>query len=280
MPISYELHGVDDIVWRFGARDCPFRFARAPMGSGGAPMRIERLSNVNEWGGTFNGTTVDVLVWTLEVLMKNPWMRLKGDRALAEWDRWNHSLGMGDDELTWVIHSPGGGTRRQMVRLESRNSDVDTALIYDAGYMREIVRLGVDHGYFTKDDEVYEFGADAFALATISNYGDLEAPLRYELTGPLVAPTIGVHGEAVTLSGTTIPAGATWTIETDPAGPYIRGHDGLDRWAVVHQNAGAPRSWHKKLRPGTHPVTISATGTTAESKVKVIVPQRFVRGVA
>lgn len=276
MPISYELRGVDDIVWRFGEPDCPFRFARAPMGSGGAPFTNERLSNVTEWGGTFNGQSVGVLVWTLEVLLK----RVKGDAAIAAWHQWQHSLGTGVEELTWVLKSEGGGERRQTVRLEERNGDVDTALIYDAGYMRDVVKLGADRGYFESDDETFTFAPASFATATVSNYGDLEAPLRYELTGPLTSPTIGVHGEAVTLSGTTIPAGETWTIETDPSGPYIHGPDGLDRWRTVHLNAGMPKSWHKKLKRGTWPLTISASGTTAASSVKVTVPQRFVRGVA
>lgn len=282
--IEYRLTGIDGTtVWEFSNPSSPLCLGTDPN-VGGAPMANQRISNVYQAGGTWVGRNMEVAPLELDVMLKrrlvDPWPT----DPVALWAMWRDSLGLGENLCTWEVESDHGGIRRQLVRLEEVTRESPLKLIESTKSFRERVRMASDESWYRKDELEATFLAADWATADITNLGDIEAPLRYEVTGPVTDLELGVNGEVVELTGTTIPAGMVWTIETDPESPrIIETVSGDNVWPEVHSNAGAPRSWHKLVKsrwdaPGATPIHIAGTGTTGETSVKVYLPQLFARG--
>lgn len=281
MPVLYTLTGVEGSVWQFQRPECPLRLVSDPDGIGGSAFKNLRSQNLQEAGAKWIDRFDEILTIRLDVHLKG--QRITGDAAIAVWANWRRALGRGDLEMLLEITSPGGGVRRCKPRLEEPLPKMDLDQIFTTGYFREQPMLVPDESWFRKDEIHQTFVPAGFVTASVSNFGDIESPPRFRVTGPLTGLSIGVGGESVTLTGTTIPAGEVWIIETDPNGRYVkRESDGLNMFPVIYTNASGPRSWHGMVPAHTtnSAVTVSATGTTGASQVEVFLPQLFIEGAA
>lgn len=281
MPVLYTLTGVDDSVWEFQRPTCPLRLVSDPDGIGGSAFKNLRSQNLQEDGAKWIDRNDELLTLKLDVHLKG--QRITGDAAIAVWSEWRRALGRGDQEMLLEITSPGGGVRRCRPRLEEPLPKADIDRIYNTGYFREQAIIVPDESWFRKDEEHETYVPAGFSGATITNAGDIESPPRFRVTGPLTDLSIGAGGESVELTGTTIPSGQVWIIETDPNGRYVKREDtGENMFPTIYTNAEGPRSWHGMVPAHTTdaPVTISATGTDGTSQVEIFLPQLFIEGVA
>lgn len=277
--VRWELVGVDDVLWQFNQPGCPLRLVSDPTGVAGAPFKNVRLQNVSQAGSTWVGRNDEIMPVTLEVHSKGS--GLKGDAAVALWSDWRATLGRGDETLILRGISPGGGTREQVIRLESCNGDANFDQMYVSGYFREKATLASDESWFRKSELHLTFAAAGFGAASINNVADIEAPARYKVTGPITAPVIGTVDESVTLTGTTISAGQSVEINTDPENPYIKDvASGINLWPDVWENKGSPVYWRKMIPKGTKAFAFGGSGTTGATQIEVFLPQLYREGAA
>ncbi|WP_280273370.1 hypothetical protein [Nocardia wallacei] len=276
MPVRFELRGVEypgqpRSIWQFGEPDCPLRLAEAPKGVGGAPIVHVRQANARQAGATWRGSNRDINLITLTVRLGpvEP-----GEVALDLWNTWRDSLGDGQALAEFHVISPGGGDRFQYVRRENQIPDPSFDLLNDVGWCTETAVLGSDESWWngaTVNPPTYT--PDTFAGRTIHNDGDVAAWVFYKLTGP-GRYSIGVDGETQTLP--TIPAGETWTVETNPEYPHIHNGAGLDVWEQAG-NVG----WYKSVpAKSTVALNISGTATSEASRIEVWMPQKYERAAA
>jgi hypothetical protein len=281
--VRYMLIGVDGQPWMFGEADCPLRVVTDPD-IGGAGFKVNRLSNVKQYGASFNSVSHEIKEFGLEVHLKG--MGLKGNAALDVWKRWRKSLGNGEQELIFYAMRGNPGAERYRVsgvRLNGPMPKVELDRIRTSGYFRETAPLASEHSLWQGDPLGQTWLASGFGSAQLTYLGDVEAPLVYEVTGPITNLKLGVGGEQVELTGTTIPAGQTWKIDTNPQGQTIRRlSDDVNMKPTVYQNAGAPRSWHKLIQPnvtGPQSITIAGTGTSGATAVAVSCQTFYDNGV-
>lgn len=277
MAIQYRLTGIDGTtIWNF--RNDPLTLGADPN-VGGAQITNQRLTNVYQAGGTWVGRNLDIAPLVLDVMLRR---RIVGD-PVELWSEWRDSLGLGEHLLLWEVISDHGGTRFQHVRLEGVTSESPLSVIQSTKCFREKIMLASDESWYRKVPVEATFAVAGWAAAEIQNLGDIESPLRYEVTGPVTNLTLGVEGEEVEMTGTTIPGGETWIIETDPESPRIMKSTGENMWPDVHENNDGPVSWHKFVPSrwddvGPVPVHISGSGTSGATSVKLVLPQLFARG--
>lgn len=281
MAIAYRLTGIDGTtIWNF--ENDPLTLGTDPN-VGGAQLKNQRLTNVYQAGGTWVGRNMEIAPLMLDVMLRtrirSPWP----SDPVELWSKWRDSLGLGENLCTWEVISTHGGTRRQLVRLEQVTSETSLRVIADTHSFREKVQLASDESWYRKDELSEAFAVAGWAAADITNLGDIEAPIRYEVTGPVTNLALGVGGEVVEMTGTTIPGGETWIIETDPESPRIMKSTGENMWPEVHDNNGGPVSWHKLVPsrwddPGPTAIHIAGSGTSGATSVEVNLPQLFARG--
>lgn len=277
--VRWELEGVGGVLWQFNQPGCPLRLVTDPEGVAGAPFKNVRLQNVSQAGATWVGRNDEIMPIGLEVHSKGS--GLKGDALLALWSDWRASLGRGEEVLTFRGISAGGGTREQLVRLESCNGNANFDQMYATGYFREKASMAGDESWFRKDELHLTFGAAGFAGASIDNVADIEAPARYRITGPLTAPVIGAAGESVTLTGTVVSAGQQIEINTDPEDPYIKDvASGINLWPDVWELKGSPVYWNKLVPRGVQSLSLGGSGTTGATQIEVFLPQLYREGAA
>lgn len=280
MPMSYVLHGLEGIEVSFGTEGFPFRLVSDPDGIGGAPYKINRLSSVAQAGGTFNGVSYEPLRLTLDMHMKGS--NAVGDVGISYAKAWRKALGIGDREFLFDCIGPDGldSVKTTKVRLETPLPNLNLDFIYNGGYFREKVTIVSDESWFHGQplSETWTAAEIAGGASAWSN-GDIQTPPRWEITGPITNPSFSVGSETVTLTGTTIPAGETWIIETDPRFPSIKTAAGVNKARIVYNNAGGPRSFHEHLAPreGTV-VSVTGTGTTGATSITLTAPTLYVAG--
>ncbi len=276
MPVHFELRGVEypgqpRSIWRFGDPECPLRLAEPPKGVGGAPLAHVRQSNARQAGATWRGLNREINPITLVVRVGpvEP-----GDIAFDLWNAWRDSLGDGIQLAEFHVISPGGGDRYQYVRREKEIPDPSFELLTDVGWCTETAILGSDESWWNGDTvNPPAYTPDTFAGHTIHNSGDVASWAYWQLTGP-GRYSVGVGDESKTLP--MIPAGATWSVETNPEFPHIHDSAGLDVWEQAG-NIGWYQNVPAKM---TSALKISGTDTSADSRVRVWLPQKYERAAA
>lgn len=280
MPMSYVLHGLEGIEVAFGAEGFPFRLISDPDGIGGAPFKNNRLSNVAQAGGTYNGTSYEPLRLTLDMHMKGT--NAVGDIGLSYAKAWRQALGYGDREFLFDCVGPSGvdPIKTAKVRLETNLPALNLDFIYNGGYFKEKVVLVSDESWFHGQpmSETWTYAELAGGSSVWTN-GDIQTPPRWEITGPITNPSFSLGSETVTFNGTTIPAGETWVIETDSRFPSIKTAAGVNKARVVYNNANGPRSFHALIPPReTALVGISGTGTSGATSITLTAPTLYIAG--
>lgn len=268
METRYEFIGVDGSRWPFDSLLCPVRLAETPTGLGGAPFKNQRIANARQAGADWIGRDDEINIIGLKVRL-GP-MR-PGRPARQVFRQWRKALGYADEVGEFHVYM-GSEHFWQEVRAEELNQDPAVDLLDDIGWMEEQVKLASDLSWWFAPDVVETFKPSEFVNPKITNEGDVDSFLRYEITGPGKF-TIGVGGDAVNLP--QISAGQKWLIDTDPENPYIRSGSGADAW----QSVGVQRFTKPVPRSSTTPILISSTLTNeATSRVKVTLPQLYRRG--
>lgn len=280
MPMSYVLHGLEGIEVVFNDENHPFRLVSDPDGVGGAPFKNNRLSSVAQAGGTYNGTSYEPLRLTLDVHMKG--LNASGDVGLSYAKAWRKALGYGDREFLFDCVGPDyvDPVKTAKVRLENNLPNLNLDFIYNGGYFREKVVLVSDESWFHGVPLTQSWTyAELVGGSSVFSYGDIETPPRWEITGPITNPAISLGSETVTFTGTTIPAGETWVIETDSRFPSIKTAAGVNKARVVYNNANGPRSFHALIPPRESVlVGVTGTGTTGATHITITAPTLYIAG--
>lgn len=103
------------------------------------------------------------------------------------------------------------------------------------------------------------FAQSGFGSApTITNEGDIDTPVRIEMTGPFINPIFrnATTGRTIELAGFTVGVGQQLVIDTAPD-RYVLTLDGIDVW----QYAVSADMWG--LAPGDNNLVFDVGGTTA-----------------
>lgn len=263
MPVRYRLEGVDGTHWALSGRQDPGPVrVQSVRGIGGAPFKALGQSLVRQRGWTWRGQVDEPNLITLGVkLQARP-----GSDAVELLKRWRRALGTGREiGRFWIVDGIEGSERYQWWRLSDRGlPDPDYAAMAACGTTFESVPLLSDDSLWR--GEVTRVTSTNGAPASIRNDGDVDAWVKWTLD-PGANVSIGVDEQ----HAVTVPAGETWTIETDPDDRYVHNQLGLDRWPLI---AGYPR-WRTAIRPGdTKQLNISGTGT-----VHAEILNQYVRGI-
>lgn len=269
--VRYELVGVPipgraPRRWAFNTPGCPLRLASTPTGLGGAPRKHVRQTNARQKGATWRGTTYDINSIGLDVRV-GP---VKPGRTAVELhSEWRDSLGTGEQVGEFHVFGPRG-ERWQYVRLDEAMPDPDLTGLEWNGVTTERVKLSSDSSLWMAHPVVLPLTPAEFPGARIRNGGDVDSALAWELTGPGTF-TIGTPTEHHKLPA--IPAGETWTVDTDPDNPSIRDQTGRDRWDEVGIVA-----WYEPVPAGrTVDLTLTVTGSGSGTRAVVRLPQLHTR---
>lgn len=275
MPVTYTFTGVDASVWPIvGAAAAtltnPLRLAEEPTGLAGVEPHHDDDQNVDQAGATWRAAMFEpnIIGLLLHFGPTDP-----GDAALVRYMAFRDSLGDGRKVGEFRVAGPRR-TTFQMVRLVGEPPPIPKSSLLQIGAALKIpVQLRSDESWWRTVPYEHEFLAAAFTGATIDNLADEDAWAYYEITGPITNPAIGLAGESVVLP--SIAAGQTWKIDTDPNHFRITDHTGADRtfWGGV----SLPGRWYVNAPAGTEDIalTITGTGTSGATKVKVILPQMY-----
>lgn len=284
--IGFEIHGRYNNTFGFGVNGAGESLVNSHLklrslnGLTGADLKNAFLSTVAQAGASFNGTSHGQNEWTIEVTSRGSVMT--SAQAVGEYSRWRTTLGRGE-LITLVVHSENGGIRRQDVRLnDQRMPQLDIGLLTAGKVFTEASKVISESSWFYSDDATETFTAAEFATAKLDNFSDIDAPLVFEVTGPITDLTLGVD-EAVALSGAVVPAGETWVVDTNPNLPRVYDKaTGANKLRSVYDAVGHAFVWNNNLPAwaSEHPVTIGGTGTTGDTRVKVVIPQRYAMGIA
>lgn len=280
LSVTYHLVGVDGSGWNFvGAGNVslasPLRLSKTPTGLGGVPPKHDDDQNVDQAGVTWRASMYDPNIIGLMIRFGPV---PAGDAAVAAYLAYRDALGDGRRLGEFHVTGPRR-TTFQAWRIAGELPELNLDAAYDCGYVDEgAVALRSDESWWRTVPYEMTFTAAQFPTARIDNVADEDAWAYYELTGPINAPKLGLLTEEVTLPN--IAAGQTWKISTDPNDFYIRDHLGVDR--SFYGGVLLPGRWYVKA-PGSAsdisntniPVKISGTGTNANTRLKVVLPQMF-----
>lgn len=284
--IGFRIRGLNDIVWGFGDPEgpvsddlTPLRLIETPEGIMGAGIEQQFISTVTQAGATHTATQDQQNKWKVKVQLRDA---NSAEQAMWLAYRWRKSIGRGEVIQFEVVGSTG--SRFQDVRLDttSQMPHIDYDLLANGWYFKDELDFISESSWFYGDALTQTFTAAQFAGAKAVNEGDVDGWPTYEVTGPITSPALGVAGEVVTLTGATVPAGSTWVIVTDPEGPpTIRDKaTGANKMRTVYDTVGANFLWTKPVpAESTVAATISGTGTSGATRVKMTVPQRYRAGV-
>lgn len=274
MSRAFELVTADGQRWEFNDPACPLRLQDDPDGIEGAEFQFDDQQNIGQLGVTYRARNDMPNYLTLRVhIGPVP----AGDDAVELYQRWRDALGFGQLIHRFHAITDYGGTRFQDVRLASKLPKPAISQIRHSGYVFEEYTFRSDETPFRKKPSEKTFFAADFVGAKITSESVFPVWPHFTITGPITTPTIGLAGEAIPLP--TIGAGQTWVIETDPDYFSIRDHTGTDRsWVLRYWHTQAPAVPAGRRKVDV-PVTITGSGTTAATKVKVVLPQLFKGGV-
>lgn len=270
MAREYILECWNGQVWEFNDPTCPLSLQSEPTGIEGAAFTFDDQQNVNQAGVTFKARNDDPNFIGLDVKVGPV---AKGDEAEELLRTWRHSLGHGVGLGTFHCISDLGGDRFQVVRLAEKLSPPNYYQMRHSGVLlNDQVTLRSDETWWRKDPVEKEFTAAQFGTASIDSESAQSVWPHMVLTGPITNAVIGWQGETIPVG--TVPSGDAWTIDTDP-----------DWWKITN-NAGVDKSWigdrwRQKIPAGeiTVPLTITGTGTTGATKLKMTLPQLFWEGI-
>lgn len=273
--VAYLLVDVTGAQWSFGgpaqvSLATPLRLAETPTGLGGVEPKHDDDQNVDQAGVTWRATMHDPNMIGLKVRF-GPLP--PSDETLTRYLQWRDGFGSGPQTGEFRVSGP----RRETVQLwrpvgVPAAAKPDDILTYGAS-LEEEWQLRSDESWWRTNPYTRTLTAAQFAGATIANAADEDTWPYYEITGPISGPRIGLFGELIELP--SIAAGQKWTIETDPNHFRILDHTGADRsyWGGV----SLPGRWYRKAPAGNLaiPLTITGTGTSATTSVKVVLPQLY-----
>lgn len=275
MLLDFTFVGVDGSVWPFVGHGAvsltrPLRLAATPTGLGGPPPEHDDDQNVDQAGVTWRAAMYGPNMIGLKVRFGPV---VPGPLALQRFLAYRDAIGDG----TQVGEFHVAGPRRRTVQKWRRAGelpDPDYKALLNVGLVNEDpIVLRSDESWWRTDPIEKTFAAGDFATASIDNDADENDWPYYEITGPITAPKIGLLGEQVQLPN--IAGGQTWKISTDPNEFYIRDHLGVDR--TFYGGVALPGRWYVRAPARTRgiPVTITGTGTSGATGVKVVLPQKY-----
>jgi len=263
--IRYEYLGVDGSLWKFGDPMCPARLATTPTGLGGAPFKHQRIANARQPGADWVGRDDEINVIGLDVRI-GP--MAPGKPAREQFKAWRAALGYGDEVGEFRVYLDDEKLWQE-TRYEEPSTDPDLSMLDEIGFLAEKVKIASDLPWWHAPPVTRTFAPDEFAAAEITNDGDVDSWLHWEIHGPGKF-AIGVD-EIVNLPH--INAGQSWVIETDVENPSIRDGDGVDVW----QRVGVQRFAKSVRRKSTTPILVHGTDVGPETEVTVTLPQLYRR---
>lgn len=237
-------------------------------GLAGASFGFNEIQGESTAGVIVRGRKDEANTVELEVYVDYPGGGVEARDYLMQWRR---ALGRGlarTEDTPPLRLTIGESGRWQDVRFMAAKNEPALAAMVACGRAVDAVTLRQDMTWWRAAPAEKTFTAAQFATATIGNDGDEATWPAYRLTGPITSPTLGLAGEAVALP--TLSAGQWLDIDTDP-----------DWWSIVDQS-GADRSWigdrwavRAPAGESAIPITITGTGTTSDTTLKVTVPQYY-----
>ncbi|QDH93357.1 minor tail protein [Gordonia phage Sekhmet] len=271
MPYEPRLRLTDlyGVPWNLSSPTCPVRL-KTVKGIDGAEFELDTTTGVGQAGVSVVGrddkeSVIELEVWVGPVL--------PGNDALDLLRRWRKGLGRGWARDGKLMRLEALATGRFVeVRLAAKPETPLYSTMFHVGRCADAVKLMSDESWWRKKPFDKTFPSSQFGSITVGNEGDESSWPWYRITGPISNITIGMAGETVTLPAScNLTAGQTLDIDTDP-----------DRWSVKHSASG-DRTWKVGQRwrvkaPAENlqiPVTITGTGITSATSLRVVVPQLF-----
>jgi hypothetical protein len=259
--------------------ETPLRLAKDPGGLGGAPGRHDDDQNVDQAGVTWRARMFEPNVLTLPIRF-GPLDA--GEAALDRYCEYRDAMGDGRQVGEFHVTSVRRGIRRdrfQYWRLpDGALPEANYSAAVNVGFVDEgDVQLRSDESWWRQVPVEKTWTPAQFAGASVPNVCDDDVWPYFEITGPITNPTFGVAGESITIL-TTISAGQVWKINTDPNRFQILNAAGVDvSWVRAYWRKRAPRRTAASLNNGTSdvPVTLGGSGTSAATRVKIVLPQVF-----
>ena len=262
-----KLTDLNGKVWDFSDGECGVELVSV-AGLSGAAFTFDTTSGVNQAGVTVLGRVDKESYTTLKVQVLSP---VLGAPAVAHMREWLDGLGRGlardGDLMTLEVTE---SERFQLVRLAEQYADPNFHRMWHTGMVVMDVKVQSDESWWRTEPHEAVFEPAEFAAATVINAGDVDSWPWWRVDGPISDLVLGVDGEEVPVP-ITLGAGEWMEIQTDPDEWAVRDHTGTDRtWDVGDR-------WYRKVpsRRDDVPVTITGSGTTSATKVKIIVPQLF-----
>lgn len=261
-----DLYGEE---WELSAPGSPVRL-KTIKGIDGAEFELDTTTGVGQAGVSVVGRDDKESIIELEVWVGPVY---PGNEALELLQRWRKGLGRGWARGGKLMRLEALATGRFVeVRLAAKPETPLYATMYHVGRCADAVKLMSDESWWRTDPFDRTFPSSQFGSITVSNHGDEASWPWYRITGPISNITIGMAGETVTLPAScNLTSGQTLDIDTDP-----------DRWSVQHSASGdrtwkVGQRWRVKAPAETHriPVTITGTGITSATSLRVVVPQLF-----
>lgn len=271
LPVSLELTDLNGEAWILGGEEHgPVRLVLAE-GLEGAAFGFDSTAGARQPGITVQDRQDKESYVTL-TLRLGP-LGYNGEQAVDWLREFLDGLGRGWSRggrlMTLECLNSG---RFQQVRLAEQYASPDwTAMSWFGRVGVFKIKLQSDESWWRTAPFDETYAAADFATATADNLGDVEAGAWpwFRLDGPITNPTLGYEGESVTLP--SLAAGEWLEIETDPDAWVVRDQTGADRtWDLGTR-------WYKTMPARTTdvPITITGTGTTGATSLRVVVPQLF-----
>lgn len=224
--IRFFLIGADRVSrWPFGAKHCPVRLAKPPVGMQGAPFEHDFQEIVGGEGALYRATRdkqskVQLQVWVADP-RSSAWAR-------QQHSAWRESLGRGKETCRLYAVTRESGYWWLDVRLESI-SEANYLDNYPGkiGETGEVVNFVSDDAFWRGFEEMKVFDRETCRTAELVNRGDQPAWLKWTITGQHDGVEIGVGDEAVKLPKAE-NTGNGYYIDTDEEWPALMDITGKD----------------------------------------------------
>lgn len=275
---TYLLRDLNGVEWEF-VRPSPL-YLHSVEGVDGAEFGLDTAHGVDQRGVTVKGIDYKPGVITLGVCVSPKRLGIRGQEAVDILAEWRDGIGEGEAErggnqMQFEIADTG---RFQAVRV-LKKGPANWEQMRAAGHFLDKVKFQSDESDWRTQPEDDTFTAAQFAGATVANHGTVDSWPWFKLTGPITNPTLGIAGEAVALP--TLTAGQWLEIDTDPNWYSVTDQAGADRTmdltSLALADDGANDRWYSQAaaRNPAIPVTITGTGTSGATSLRVVVPQIY-----
>lgn len=274
---TYELRDLNGELWTFG-QDQPIGILDGTLkGVGIAEYSLETLHGVGQRGVTVVGSDLKEGQIGFTAVVQPYQVGLVGGDAVDLVSRFVDGLGQGEVERGdaqgrfTVVDS----ARFQAVRLV-KMGQVDWGRVRSSRMCKVEIVLQSDESDWRTDPYDHTFTPAEFVGATVPNGGTVDSWPWYRLTGPITNPALGLDGETVKLP--TLAAGQWLEIETEPNWYEVTDQAGADRtWDLYTLADGDDDRWRQyaPARTPEIPVTITGTGTSSATSLRVVVPQIY-----